>query len=129
MAVTRRNVKGLELTWTEIDGNLDYIDVLSIPIRTIATGIITVNGPAVYRIETEGAAAMDDLTSILGGLGHEEPIILTLNTPGQVITIKHTPPNLLLQNGADMILSTVNDTIEFRSRTTSIWREVHRCLI
>ena len=128
MAVTRRVVKGIELTWAEIDANHNYIDRVAPEVRTIASGTITIDGPGVYRLETESGTT-DDLTSILGGIGHEEPIILVLNTPGRVITVKHTPPNLLLQNGADLILSTVNDSIELRSRTTSIWREMHRCLV
>lgn len=135
MAIIRQSVKGSELEWDEGDGNLDYVDRLSPVVLTIASGTIVVPstaiGPAVgvFRIETEGGAGTDDLTSITGGKGREEPIILVLNTPGRVITVVHTPPNLLLQNSANFLLNSVNDSIELRSRTTTIWREMHRCSI
>lgn len=128
MPITRRLVKGSRLTTAEGDGNLDYLDRPVPVVLTIASGIITVPGPGLYRVETE-AGVNDDLTGITGGAGKEWPVILTLNTAGRVITVKHTVPNFLLQNGADFLLNTLNDSIEFRDRTSTLWREMHRASI
>jgi hypothetical protein len=122
--ITKRLVKGIELTWQELDNNFDFLDRNPAVVLTISGGLITVTGPGLYRLETEGAASTDDLTGITGGFGHEWPIILTLNTAGRVITVKHTPPNLLLLNGADFLLNSLNDSIPLRDRTSAIWREV-----
>ena len=129
MALTRRAIKGSRLTSAEYDANLDGLERLAPVVLTIAGGVLNLNngGPGVYHVETEGGASTDDLTSIIGGQGYQWAVTLVLNTDGRVITVKHTAPNLLLQNGADFILNSVNDTITFRDRTSAIWREVSRC--
>jgi hypothetical protein len=126
MPPTRRGVKGSELTWAEGDANLDAIDRLTPVVLTISGGSITINGPGVYLVETEGGAGTDDLTAITGGLGHQWEVTLCLNTDGRVITVRHTLPNLRLQNGADFILNSLNDTIKLMDRTSAIWRETGR---
>src|SRR5262245_58214641 len=126
MPITRRGVKGAELTWAELDANFDAFDLLAPAILTMAAGAVSVTGPKAYRIETEGGAGTDEVTAITGGLGHEEEVTFRLNTAGRVITVKHTPPNLNLQNGADFILNSVRDTIKFQSFTSTIWTETGR---
>ena len=123
MPFWRRLEQAIALTWAQLDSNWDYLDRPAPVVLTIASGLITIAGPGLYRIETEGGASTDDLTGITGGLGREWPVILTLNTAGRVITVKHTPPNFLLA-GPDFLLNSLNDTIEFRDRTSVLWREV-----
>jgi hypothetical protein len=127
--ITRRAVKGSRLTIAELDANFDSIDQLSPIVVTIVSGIITINGPGLYRVETEGGAGTDDLTGITGGFGREWEVVLALNTAGRVITVKHTAPNFLLQGGQDFILNSINDTITVRDRTSVLWREVGRCSV
>jgi hypothetical protein len=128
--ITRRAVKGSRLTIAEYDANFDSIDQLSPIVVTIVSGIITINGPGMYRVETEGGAGTDDLTGITGGFGREWLVILTLNTSGRVITVKHTLPNFHLMGGQDFLLNSVLDTIPFRDRTSTLWYEVGgRCSV
>jgi hypothetical protein len=130
--ITRRAIKGTELTWDELDANFTYMDQLSPVVVTLSafpSGSITVNGPGIYQVETFGGNSTGAITSILGGLGHEEPIILRLNTSGRVITVTHTAPNLVLQNSADFLLNSPNDSLELRSRTSSIWTEMKRASV
>jgi hypothetical protein len=129
MPPTRRAIKGSRLTADEFDANLDALDRLTPVILTITNGSITITGPGVYRVDPEGGASTDDLTAITGGLGHEWEVTLCLNTAGRVITVRHTPPNLKLQNGADFILNSVDDTIKLMDRTSAIWRETGRCSV
>jgi hypothetical protein len=126
MPPTRRAVKGSRLTAAEYDANLDSIDLLNPRVLTISSGSIAITGPGVWHIQTEGAAATDDLTAITGGLGHFWEIILMLATTGQTITVVNTPPNFLVGPPGSFILNSQNDTIRFMDRTTSIWRETGR---
>jgi hypothetical protein len=127
MPPTRRAVKGSELTWDEGDANLDAIDRLTPVVLTIdASGAIQITGPGVYQIRTFGGASTDELTAITGGLGHQWEVLLCLDTAIQTITIMHTPPNLLVGSPGSFILNSLNDTITFRDRTSTIWRETGR---
>jgi hypothetical protein len=129
MPITRRAVKGSELTWDELDANFDPVDRLSPVVLTLnASGVIDLNGrgPGVYHIQTFGAASTQNLTGITGGLGHQWEIILCLATTGQTITAVNTPPNLLVGPPGSFILNSLNDTMRFMDRTTLIWRETGR---
>ena len=86
---------------------------------TISSGILTIPSvgsfpaPGVYRVLPQSGTA-DDLIQINGGIGHEELIMLRVNTVGHVITVIHTPPNLRLAT-ATFLLNSVYDHIAFRS--------------
>ena len=95
-AVLATTQQAIALTWAQRDSNWNYLDRPAPVVLPIVSGIITITGPGLYKIETEGGAGTDDLTGITGGSGREWPVILTLNTAGRVITVKHTPPNFLL---------------------------------
>lgn len=130
MPFWRRLLKGIDLTWAELDSNFDYLDRPSPVVATLnASGILAITGPGLYRVETFGGAGTQNFIGITGGEGHEWPVILTLNTPGRIVTLVNTPPNFLLQNGASFLLNSVNDSIELRDRTTAIWREIGRCSV
>lgn len=126
MPFWRRLLKGVALTWAELDSNFNYLDVPSPVILTIASGLVTIPGPGVFQLETEGGAGSDDLTGITGGEGRQWPVLFILNTSGRTITVKHTPPNLNLVGGTDFILNSLGDNIEFRNRTTPLWYETRR---
>lgn len=119
-----RRVGGIALTNQQVDDHVGYVDVPTPIVLTINSGIITVDGPGVYRILPQSGTA-DDLTQINGAIGHEEPIILRLNTVGHVITVIHTPPNLRL-SPATFIMDSIYDTIGFRSPAVNVWAEVWR---
>lgn len=122
-----RRVGGSSLTNQQVDDHVDYVDQPAPRTRTIVSGVITVDGPGVYRILPESGTA-DDLTQINGAIGHEEPIILRVNTVGHVITVINTLPNLRLAT-TSFLLNSIYDTIEFRSPATNVWAEVRRVSI
>lgn len=125
MPIIRRLAKGINLTWAELDGNFDAVDLLAPRILTIMGGMIEVNGPGTYRLAPESGTS-DVLTTINGGIGHEEPIELCLNTAGHTITIVHTPPNLNMAPPGDFILNGKHDSIEFKCCEINEWRETRR---
>lgn len=127
MAITRRLNKGSELTFAEGDANLDAIDRDSPIVLTIASGVITVSGPGTYRVETQGGAGTDDLTTISGGSGREWEIKLRLNTAGRVITVVHsTGTGMYLQGGQNFLLNSVRDTLVLQDRVAGEWSEISR---
>ena len=92
---------------------------------TIAAGVITVGQfDRLIRVDTEAAAATDDLDTISGGVLGQE-ITLYSVTATRDTTLKDGTGNLRL-NG-DCVLGTVNDTITLLSDGT-IWREVSRSI-
>jgi len=73
---------------------------------TIATGAITYTSSYMV-IDTEGAAATDDLDTISGGqLGSF--LILSSSSNARDVTIKHNTGNINTPNGADIVLDASN---------------------
>lgn len=90
---------------------------------TIASGAITVTD-SVHRIDTEGAAATDDLVTINGGSDGYILILRTVSSSRDV-TLKDTGGNLLL--AGDFVLDNYADTITLRyDDITSSWIELTR---
>jgi hypothetical protein len=76
----------------------------------IASGVITATH-SYHRVDTEGAAATDDLVTINGGVEGMR-LILKLVNSGRDITLKHGTGNILLNGLADKVLSQTHDMIE-----------------
>lgn len=91
---------------------------------TIATGVVTATR-SYHAIDTEGAAATDDLDTVTAGTGLEEGAILTLRAANvaHVVTAKDTTGNLLL-NG-DFAFSATDRTLTLLYDGTN-WRELGR---
>ena len=130
MPLRRRSQKLSRLDATEVDENFDAIARPSIPVLTISNGIITIPSvgvypaPGVYYVLPESGTA-DNLTQINGALGQEEWIMLRTATVGHIITVIHTPSNLLLATDT-FLLNSIYDAIAFRSRATNVWVEETR---
>lgn len=77
---------------------------------TIATGAITVPGPGYYRIDTEGAAATDDLDTINGGKVGDIIVLNSVSTSRDP-TIKHNTGNILLAGAADFVMTVTQDMV------------------
>lgn len=96
-----------------------------VPTYTIATGALTLKGdfgiPAV--IDTEAAAATDDLDTISGGL-LGQTVTLRAANDARTIVVKDSTGNMRLS--ADMSLTHTDDAITLVYDGT-IWREVGRC--
>jgi hypothetical protein len=102
-------------------GILNYRDATTL---TIASGVVTATR-SYHALDTEGAAAADDLDTITAGTGIEAGALLTLRAANvaHVVTLKDTTGNLLL-NG-DYALSATDRTITLLYDGTN-WREMAR---
>lgn len=98
---------------------------------TIAAGVATFKNPQSTSlvIDTEGAAASDDLDTITSAGGNVEGKVLTLRSTSNVrdVVVKHDTGNILLNGLADFTLGAAADTLTLRyNSTVSKWCEVGR---
>lgn len=93
--------------------------------KVISGGAITVSGTNYFRhhsIDTEGAAATDDLTTINGGHAGELLLIQPLNDARTVV----------VKNGTDIVLGidfTMNNTADkmlLKCKNTGVWEQISR---
>jgi hypothetical protein len=90
---------------------------------TIATGAITITGNSV-RVDTEGAAASDDLDTINGGKDGDIIVVCAANA-GRTVVMKDATGNMQL--AGDFSLGETEDTITLR-KLGSAWHEISRSL-
>lgn len=74
-----------------------------LPKLTIADDTITIS-KSFHTIDTEGAAASDNLSTVEGGFAGDI-ITLSITSSARVITLKHNVGNLYLGQGLDIVLS------------------------
>lgn len=88
---------------------------------TIVSGEITVDGPGLYIIDTEGAAASDDLINILNDAAGEVYYFAQANA-SRVVTIKHASGggNLRVHGATDYAFTSTSATIGFRSNGAQV---------
>ncbi len=90
---------------------------------TIATGVVTVT-KTYHTVDTEAAAASDDLATISGGTAGQILIIATANS-GRDVVVKHGTGNVYLTGAADFTLSDVRDKLMLLYVGTE-WHEIGR---
>jgi len=92
---------------------------------TIAAGVITgaIAGRRNIRVETEGGAASDNLTSILG-YAEGEAVVLSAKNAAHVVTIPNSG-NFHLQ-GVAFTLNGLEDSIFLLNTGANQWRELSR---
>lgn len=97
--------------------------------HTIATGAITVKNPKtqIIRVDTEAAAATDDLDTINGPGRDGQVIELKTQSNSRDVTVKHGTGNISLAGGADFVLDALNDRIALQwTGGINKWCEVSR---
>ena len=101
-----------------------YADSTDNDAITISSGAITITAANRHRVDTESAAATDDLDTINGGY---EGQVLSLSQVSNVrdVTYKHGTGNLELAGGADFVGTTSASTIILRL-IGSTWYELAR---
>lgn len=87
---------------------------------TIASGAITATSSYMI-IDTEGAAATDDLDTINGGEDGARLVLMSANTSRKP-TIKNNTGNI--RCGADFEIANTSDTIELIFRAGSGWKKI-----
>lgn len=116
---------GTPLTGTQFNEAVQLWGPVSIPTVTIVSGVITVNGAGYYFVDTESAAATDDLTGI-SGLPDGHYCLLRAVSASRVITLQHAIGNLRLENGQPFTLNSLGDSIAFRTRGAQVIEEGRR---
>jgi len=77
----------------------------------ISSGSVAGGNASLMVIDTESAAATDDLDTITGGVDGQRIILRTFSSSRDV-TVKHNTGNILLDGAADKTLDSVRDVIE-----------------
>jgi hypothetical protein len=94
------------------------------PTYTIAAGSITIGDVPSIRVDTEGAAATDDLDTITTGYSCQRVLVRAASSSRDVV-LKDGTGNLAL--AGDMTLTHGTDTIELLyNKANSVWQEVTR---
>ena len=92
---------------------------------TISSGAIAYTG-AYMVVDTEGAAATDDLDTINGG-SDGDIVIIRQAEPTRDITIKHVTGNIATTTNTDVSFVDSNDSIVLQySAINSVWNEITR---
>lgn len=97
--------------------------------RTIASGAITIQDPSSESviIDTEAAAATDDLDTINGPTFEGKTIAIRTLANSRDVVVKHNVGNIRLNGSADFTLDGVADTLTLRwNSALSQWCEVGR---
>ncbi|MCP4149804.1 MAG: hypothetical protein GY757_18815 [bacterium] len=93
---------------------------------TIATGVITLDGPGKYTIDTEGGASTDDVDTIAissGSWAVGDTIQLEANNEDDTVVIKN---NATTKMSSDFSLNSKFDRIVLEYHAASTWVEVSR---
>jgi hypothetical protein len=115
MPVTLRSVKGTELTHAELDGNFALFYATSITTVIIVNGVVTVTGAGTYKIDTEGAAATDDVHTINGTVDSQRVRFRVANAARTVRFMHHNSGGNLRMNPPEFTLNSLCDHIEFEN--------------
>jgi hypothetical protein len=95
---------------------------------TIASGVVALpaSGATLFVVDTEGAAATDNLDSITGGTANDILFLKTANS-GRDVTIVHAvaTDKFILSGGVNFTLTTISSTICF-IYYAGVWRELFR---
>lgn len=93
--------------------------------QVIASGVITIPpGVTVVTVDTEGAAAADDLDTIEGGVTGQIIVVHSTVSFTRVVTLKDTTGNLRL--AGDMVLNSVLDNVTLYLQGSNTWVELSR---
>ncbi len=95
---------------------------------TIASGTVALpaSGATLFVVDTEGAAASDNLDSITGGTANDI-IILKTNNSGRDVVVKHSvsTDKFMLVGSANFTLTSISSSIAF-IYYAGVWRELFR---
>lgn len=92
-------------------------------VLTIASGAVTATN-SFHKIDTEGAAATDDLDTINGGVDGMIIILGTL-TSARDVTVKNNTGNIILAGGADITLTNLADKLTlFYDSIAAKWYQI-----
>jgi hypothetical protein len=91
---------------------------------TIASGVITVTRQY-HRVDTEGAAASDDLDTINGGVAGML-LVLQRQSNARAVTVRDNVGNIQLAGSANCVLNNVFDKLMLIYTPGNRWEEISR---
>lgn len=113
-------IKDNGTTFTVLNPRTQMLYLGAPPTITIASGIATVNNASSnYLFDTEGGAAIDDLTNI-NGLVAGQQITFGSVSSARDIVVKNGSGNIINPAGTDITIGTVNDKISGISDGTNV---------
>jgi hypothetical protein len=116
-------VEVLRASGSRVTFSAGFSNLGAVSSKTIAAGVITATATRT-RLDTEAAAATDDLDTINGG-SDGDLIILSTTNSGRDVVVKDGTGNLVL--AGDFTLSTTSDRIKLiYDSTLSAWVELSR---
>lgn len=89
---------------------------------TIAAGVISVVSSK-HQVETEGAAASDDLDTINGG-GDGDILVIRAEDSAHTVVVKHGTGNIYLAGSNDQSLTHVRDTLTLLCVSGTEWHQM-----
>jgi hypothetical protein len=107
--------------WYVMAGRIGKV-ASAVPVYTIASGAITVTSCTDVPVDTEAAAATDDLDNILGTIAGQEYVVRSVNSSRDV-TLRSdgtSGGNLRLAGGVSFTLTNSRDRIVLRSDGTNL---------
>lgn len=127
-SILTRAAKGSFLTHAEVDANWEALRdwFTAAGTLTIAAGAITVTG-GYHLVDTEGAAASDNLDTILGASDGDVVVLQSVNT-SRVVTLRHNIGNIHLVNGNCVLDDNAKTITLIYSTSLSKWIEVARAV-
>lgn len=91
---------------------------------TLASDAITVTQPY-HKVDTQAAAASDDLATITAGYGSGEIVVLFAANDARTVVVKNGTGNILTADGADFSIDTDDKSITLIYDGTN-WKEIAR---
>lgn len=122
-----RSVKGTLLTDEDYDGSWSLLGGGRTPDTVvIANGVVTVTGAGWFLIDTEGAAATDDVHTV-AGLGIGDVVRFSTVSASRVVRFLHnTSGGNLRMNPLEFTLNAICDHIQFQKVNGTLVRELGR---
>lgn len=119
------------IVFSNVSGNINLANSDSVKLIKCTGAItgrnLTINGGVVtittdyHLIDTEGAAASDDLDTINGGVDGQFLMIACVNAARSVV-VKHNTGNIIIQDSGDIILNSVDEKLLlFYDGTNAKW--------
>lgn len=109
-------------TGAEIDASVPIVDA-----EVISGGVITISDDADgrYTVDTEGAAASDDLDSIAGDMSAGRVVVLFPLDGSHTVVVKHSA-SISLNAATDFTMNHAYDTITLLSKGSNVFVELAR---
>ena len=92
--------------------------------KTIVSDLVTLDGEGYYKIDTENDVDSDNITQITG-LSIGDVVLLRAENDARTVIVRNNS-NMLLEDGKNFILNSINDRIKLQCKNVGICVEISR---